>query len=80
MLKKTFPKAEPKLVRYRKYKTFNFECFKVSLENALGNCFANYDDFNQIFTLRLNQHTPKKKKWIGGNHKYMNIRLNFEKS
>ena len=74
MLKTAFSKAEPKLVHYRKYKTFSFECFKVSLENALGNCLANYDDLNQIFTFRLNQT------WIGGNHKYMNIRLNFEKS
>ena len=62
MLKTAFSKAEPKLVHYRKYKTFNFESFKVSQGNALGSCSANYDDFNQIFTFKLNQHAPKNKK------------------
>ena len=62
MLKTAFSKAEPKLVHYRKYKTFNFENFKVSQGNALGSCSANYDDFNQIFTFTLNQHAPKNKK------------------
>ena len=76
MLKTTFPKPDPKLVQYRKYKTFNFESFKVSLGNALGRCSANYDDFNQIFTFTLNQHAPKKKKWIRGNYKpHMNKTL-----
>ena len=66
MLKTTFSKAEPKLVHYREYKTFNFESFNVSLGNALESCSANYDDFNLIFTSALNQHAPKKKKWIRG--------------
>ena len=69
MLKTTFSKAEPKLVHYRKYKIFNFQSFKVSLGIALGSRSANYDDFNQIHTLTLNQHAPKKKKWIRENHK-----------
>ena len=34
MLKTTFSKAEPKLVHCKKYKTFNFESFKVRLGNA----------------------------------------------
>ena len=46
MLKTTFSKAQPKLGHYRKYKTFNFESFKVSLGNALGSCLANYDDIS----------------------------------
>ena len=69
MLRKTFSKAEPKLVHYRKYKTFKFESFKVNLLHALGSFSANYYDFNQTFTYTLNQHVPKKKKWIRGNHK-----------
>ena len=59
MLKTTFSKAEPKLVHYRKYKTFNFKSFKVSLGNALESCSTNYGDFNQIFTCTLNQHVLK---------------------
>ena len=59
MLKTTFSKAEPKLVHYGKFKTFNLESFKVNLGNTLGSCSANYDDFNQIFTFALNQHAPK---------------------
>ena len=75
-LKTTFSKAELKLVHYRKYKTLNFESCKVSLGNTLGRCSSNYDDFNQIFTFTLNQHAPKKKKWIRGNHKpHMNKTL-----
>ena len=46
MLKTNFSKAEPKLVHYRKYKTFNFESFKVSLGNALGSSSVNYDNFS----------------------------------
>ena len=61
MLKTTFSKAQPKLVHYRQYKTFNFESFKVSLGNALESCSVNNNDFDQIFTSTLNQHTPKKK-------------------
>ena len=53
MLKITFSNTEPKLVHYRKYKTANFESFKVSLGNALESCSGNYDDFNQIFPLTL---------------------------
>ena len=49
MFKTAFSKTEPKLVRYRKYKTFNFES-KVILGNALESCSENYDDFHQIFT------------------------------
>ena len=45
MLKTNFSKAEPKLVHYRKYKTFKFESFKVSLGNALGSSSVNYDNF-----------------------------------
>ena len=76
MLKTTFSKAEPKLVHYREYETFNFENFKVSLGNALESCSVNYDDSNQTFTSTLNQHAPRKKKWIRCNHKpHMNKTL-----
>ena len=34
MLKTTFSEAEPKLIHYRKYRTFNFESFTVSLGNV----------------------------------------------
>ena len=61
MLKTTFSKAEPKLVHYRKYKTYNFGIFKVSLGSALGSCSANGDDFNKISIFTLNQYAPKKK-------------------
>ena len=65
MLKTAFSKAEPKLVHYRKYKTFNFESFKVSLGNAFGSCSANYD-FNQIFTFTMKQYAPKRKSGLEG--------------
>ena len=30
---------------------------------------GSYDDFEHIFTSKLNKHAPKKKKWIRGNNK-----------
>ena len=67
-------KAETKLVHYRKYTTFSFESFKVSLGNASGSCSANYD-FNQIFTFTTNQHAPKRKSGLEGIINYIWIKL-----
>ena len=75
MLKTTFSKAEPKLVDYRKYKTYNFGIFKVNLGNALGNCSANGDDFNQI-TFTLNQYALKRKSGLEGIINHISTKLN----
>ena len=63
VFKTTFSKARPKPIHYTKYKTFNFESFKVILGAVIGRCSANSDDFNQIFTATSDQHIPKKEKF-----------------
>ena len=45
------------------------ENFKEDLNEALCDCGDSYDDFDHIFTSKLNKHAPKKKKWIRGNNK-----------
>ena len=69
MLKTCFNNAEPKLLNYRDFKHFLQENFKEDLSEALCDCGDSYDDFDHIFTSKLNKHAPKKKKWIRGNNK-----------
>ena len=69
MLKSCFNNTEPKLLNYRDFKHFSQENFKEDLSEALCDCGDSYDDFDHIFTSKLNKHAPKKKKWIRGNNK-----------
>ena len=69
MLKSCFNNTEPKLLNYRDFKHFSQEDFKEDLSEALCDCGNSYDDFDHIFTSKLNKHVPKKKTWIRGNNK-----------
>ena len=69
MLKSCFNNIESKLLNYRDFKHFSQENFKEDLSEALCDCGDSYDDFDHIFTSKLNKHAPKKKKWIRGNNK-----------
>ena len=69
MLKSCFNNTEPKLLNYRDFKHFSKEDFKEDLSEAPCDCGNSYDDFDHIFTSKLNKHAPKKKKWIRGNNK-----------
>ena len=69
MLKSCFNNTQPKLLNYRGLKHFSQEAFKEDLSEALYDCNNSYDDFDYIFTSKLNKHAPKKKKWIKGNNK-----------
>ena len=69
MLKSCFNDTEPKLLNYRDFKHFSREDFKEDLSEALCDCGNSYDNFDHIFTSKLNKHAPKKKKWIRGNNK-----------
>ena len=62
MLKPCFNNTEPKLLNYGDYKYFSQENFKEDLSEALCDCGNSYDDFDHIFTSKLNEHAPKKKK------------------
>ena len=41
-----------------------FENFKRDLGNALGNSSDSFDEFDHIFTTKLNKHAGKKEKLI----------------
>ena len=69
MLKSCFNNTEPKLLNYRDFKHFSQKAFKEDLPEALCDWGNSYDDFEHIFTSKLNKPAPKKKKWIRGNNK-----------
>ena len=62
MLKSCYSNTEPKLLNYRNFKHFSQEAFKEGLSEALCDCGNSYDDFEHIFTSKLDKHVPKKKK------------------
>ena len=58
--------AEPIKLTYRDYKNFSFDKFKVNQENALKSCPNSYDIFEQCFSSRLDEYSPKKQSgWEG---------------
>ena len=57
------------MLNYRNFKHFFQEDFKEDLSEALCDCDNSYDDFDHIFTSKLNKHARTKKKWIRGNNK-----------
>ena len=67
MLKPCFNNTEPKLLNYRDFIHFLQENFKEDLSEALCDSGDSYDDFDYIFTSKLNM-LPKKK-WIRENNK-----------
>ena len=65
MLKSCFNNTEPKLLNYRDFKHFSQEVFKEDLREALCDCGNSYDDFEHIFTSKLNKHAPRRKSELG---------------
>ena len=70
MLKSCFNNIESKLLNYRDFKHFSQENFKEDLSEAVCDCGDSCDDFDRVFTSKLNKHAPKKKKRIRGNSKH----------
>ena len=68
MLKSCFQNTEPKLLNYRDYRNFSHEAFKEDPSEAYCNTDS-FDEFNNIFCSKLNEHAPKKRKWVRGNDK-----------
>ena len=69
VLRKTFQRAQPKVVSYRDYKNFDNELFKSSLQNVLNEIDTpDYIKFEEVFIETLNKHAPVKQKTIRGNH------------
>ena len=70
MLKCYFHNTEPKLLNSRDFKHFSQGYFKEDLREALYDCGNSYDNFDHIFTAKLNEHAANKRKWIRGNNKH----------
>ena len=59
MLKSTYAKWEPKILRNRSYKDFNKESFLQDLHHGLNN-IGKFAEFNDEFKAILNHHAPIK--------------------
>ena len=73
-----FRKLPPKIINYRDFKKFDNERFMHSLHYALSEEHFNYskspDKFYEICHSVLNDHTPRKTKYIRGNNKPFKIK------
>ena len=68
MLKSTYTKLEPKILRKRSYKDFNKESFLRDLQHGLNN-IGNFTEFNDEFKAILDHHAPIKQSNLRGNTK-----------
>ena len=68
MLKSTYTRLEPNILRNRSYKDFYEECFLQDLQHGLSNN-GNCSDFNNEFKEILNHHAPIKQTKVCGNTK-----------
>ena len=70
VLKTTFPKVKPRILRYRNYSKFVENNFYSDMEVRLQNTIVReYGTFHNAFLGVLNKHAPYKKKLIRANHK-----------
>ena len=67
VLKTTFAKTKPKMVRYRSYKHFDNYLFCRDLEGNLDVQNTTYKRFEDCFLRVLNRHAPLKKKTLRAN-------------
>ena len=69
VLRKTFQRAQPKVVSYSGCKNLDNELFKSSLQNAFNELSRpDYIKFEEVFLEKLNKHAPVKQKTIRDNH------------
>ena len=68
MLKSTYTKLEPKILRKGFYKDFNKESFLRDLQHGLDNN-DNFAEFNDAFKAILDDHVTIKKSKLRGNTK-----------
>ena len=70
VMKTTFPKAKPKVIQYRDYKSFVPKDFSFELKKKLQNqVVEDYAKFEEIFLESLEKHAPLKKKILRANEK-----------
>ena len=76
MLKSTYIRLPPKLIKYRSYRKFVKQDFINDLKYTLSNFDMDYDMFETIFESVLDGHAPIKSKVVRGNEKpHMNKEL-----
>ena len=78
-MKMHFPKMKPRVIRYRKYKTFDNDAFVNTLRKELTKQKKKFlyekglGAFSDICTDVLDKHAPQGKRYIRSNHKpFMN--------
>ena len=70
VMRTTFPKAQPTIVKYRDFSNYDSEAFAIDLNNRIRNeSSINYDKFDSIFLQTMEKHAPQKSKVIRANSK-----------
>ena len=74
VMKMHFPKMKPRVIRYRKYKTFNNDAFVNTLRKELTKQKKVLDEkglgtFSEICTYVLDKYAPQRKRYLRSNHK-----------
>ena len=81
VMKTTFRKMEPKVIKYRDFKFFYNDTFRESLQNIISqnlksSCDDPYNNFAISCKNVLDKIAPRKKKYVRGNHSpFMNKAL-----
>ena len=68
MLKSTYPKLEPKMLRNRSYRDYSKESFFQDIQHGFNN-IGNFAEFDDEFKVILDHHTPIKQSKLRGNTK-----------
>jgi predicted transport protein len=70
VMRTTFPKAPPTIIKYRDYSKYDSEAFGIDLNTRISNqTIVNYDTFENIFLQTLEKHAPQKSKVVRANSK-----------
>ena len=69
VMRTTFPKREPQIIKYRDFSKYNKVTFGNDLRKNLENQPSDYDTFEKLFLETLEIHAPKKTKVLRANHK-----------
>ena len=81
VMKTSYRKIEPRVIKYRDYKSFSNEAFRESLLKNLkgklsGNSDQSFSNFINTCNTVLDKQLPKKKKYVRGNQSpFMNKTL-----
>ena len=67
VMRTTFPKVEPRSIKYRDYSKYNKDMFGYDLKEKLKNQPGDYDTLEKIFLETLDIHAPQKTKLVRAN-------------